>query len=53
MSAMLGVIEPSLAGRPMMVLLQEHADVCIGPNVVLGSVLLPVKLRLKPTDFPS
>src|SRR5712692_906105 len=33
MSAMLGVIEPSLAGRSMMVLRQEDADLRVGPNI--------------------
>src|SRR6266545_3014512 len=33
MLSMLGVIRPSLAGRSMMVLLQEDAGLCIGPNI--------------------
>src|SRR5882762_793686 len=33
MLSMLGVIRPSLAGRSMMVLLQENAGLCIGPNI--------------------
>src|SRR5947209_8445158 len=33
MLSMLGVIRPSLAGRSMMVLLQEDAGICIGLNI--------------------
>src|SRR4029450_9287702 len=33
MSAMLGVIRPSLAGWSLMVLREEDAGVCIGPNI--------------------
>jgi hypothetical protein len=33
MSAMLGVVEPSLAGGSMMVLCEEDAGVRIGPNI--------------------
>ena len=34
MSAMLGVIRPSLAGRSMMVLLAGHTGVRTGPNII-------------------